>query len=382
MNLKDALQKINFRQPKYILPAILYLPVLFTGYFLIDMFHTEPAEIKSSTLQTTEFLNPLLPEPNVQEDLDGKYESMLRSYGKVDDYSAVDNIERQEEEEKQQYESKYTEEEVENIHNNDLHTKLLGNAKRAENIKNETPVSFPLTDRERLIQSQQREEALKEELEKALNTIRSENSTQNETENTIEVQERAVTAVSEDDKARNAIKHVKETSCFFTSIINDDAPQQNLIEAIIDENIKAQEGSRVRLRLLDDIEIDNNIIPKGTYLYAIMSGFGSQRVKGTIESVLFNDDIIKVSLSIYDTDGLEGLYVPSSAYRDTGKDISAGAIGSNLTLGQDNSSNLTQWGMQIAQNTYQKATGAISKAIRKNRANLKYGTFVYLVNKK
>ena len=48
-----------------------------------------------------------------------------------------------------------------------------------------------------------------------------------------------------------------------------------LIKAIIDENIKAVDGSRVRLRLIDDVEINEVVVPKGSYLYATMSGFGS-----------------------------------------------------------------------------------------------------------
>lgn len=85
--------------------------------------------------------------------------------------------------------------------------------------------------------------------------------------------------------------------------------------AIIDENVKAVDGSRVRLRLLDDIEIGDETIKKGTYLYATMSGFGKQRVQGKVESIFYDDDIIKVSLSIYDTDGMQGLYVPLSSFR-------------------------------------------------------------------
>lgn len=46
-----------------------------------------------------------------------------------------------------------------------------------------------------------------------------------------------------------------------------------MITAIIDENVKAVDGSRVRLRLLDDVEIGDVTVRKGTYLYAIMSGF-------------------------------------------------------------------------------------------------------------
>lgn len=38
--------------------------------------------------------------------------------------------------------------------------------------------------------------------------------------------------------------------------------------------------------------------------------------------------------------------------------------------------------MQAIQNAYQKTTGAIGKAIKKNKVNLKYGTFVYIINSK
>ena len=39
-------------------------------------------------------------------------------------------------------------------------------------------------------------------------------------------------------------------------------------------------------------------------------------------------------------------------------------------------------GMQAVTNAYQKTSNAISKAIKKNKVKLKYGTFVYLVNGK
>ena len=42
----------------------------------------------------------------------------------------------------------------------------------------------------------------------------------------------------------------------------------------------------------------------------------------------------------------------------------------------------SQWGMQAVTNAYQKTSNAISKAIKKNKVKLKYGTFVYLVNGK
>ena len=85
-------------------------------------------------------------------------------------------------------------------------------------------------------------------------------------------------------------------------------------------------GSRVRLRLIDDVEINEVVVPKGSYLYATMSGFGSQRVKGNVTSIMVDGEIIKVNLALYDTDGLEGLYVPSSQFRETTKDVGSGAL--------------------------------------------------------
>lgn len=91
------LEKINFRQPKYMLPAILYFPLLGTSYFIFDLFQTETIEIQDKALQTTEFLNPELPGAQIKDDgIGSKYENMAKSWGKIQDYSAVDNIDREE----------------------------------------------------------------------------------------------------------------------------------------------------------------------------------------------------------------------------------------------------------------------------------------------
>ena len=54
--MNNIFKRINFRQPKYMLPAILYIPLLGTSYFFFDLFHTEKVEVQDKTLQTTEFL--------------------------------------------------------------------------------------------------------------------------------------------------------------------------------------------------------------------------------------------------------------------------------------------------------------------------------------
>ena len=98
MDIKEKIKQINWRQPKFMLPAILYIPLMGGSYFIFDLFHAEKAEIPDKTLQTTEFLNPELPDAQIKDGdgIGSKYENMAKSWGKIQDYSAVDNIDRDE----------------------------------------------------------------------------------------------------------------------------------------------------------------------------------------------------------------------------------------------------------------------------------------------
>ena len=388
----ELTKRINFRQPKYMIPALVYFPLLFTGYFVIDMLGTKKAETVDPSMQTTEYLNPNLPQAKVKDDLEGKYESMLKSYGKIDDYSAVGNIDREDDNSATEtYERQVSEAEAEALEGvrgsmppGSVEETIRRSASRGEAVAS-GDYPFPLTESERLIQSQQREEALREELEAALAQLRAQSEasvTGSHPSAAIQPQPEsgAVSSSSGKDDAVQVVKRVMQSSDYFHTVSEND-PQPDLIKAIIDENIKAVDGSRVRLRLLDDVQIGSLTMPKGSYLYAEMNGFSGQRVKGTVKSLLLYDEIVRVSLSLYDTDGLEGLYVPRSTFSETAKDVASGAVGSNMTISQGSYGNsLSQWGMQAIQNAYQRTTSAVGKAIRRNSATLKYGTFVYLVN--
>lgn len=388
----DALKKINWKQPKYMIPLIIYFPLLFVGYFVIDLFHTEKAEIPDG-LATTEYLNPGLPEAKMKGDgIGNKYESMLKSYGKIDDYSALGNIERNEEDTREEYESKYTDEEREQLEAQEaaklaeMQRQLQESAQKGQEIAQGGSPS----EEDRIARSKQREQEAMDELNRAIAQARlqaqqsmmpaaTDTADAGQREGKVEASDKKKT---DDDEPQEVVKKVKVTSDYFNTLCDNDK-ETSLIKAIIDENIKAVDGSRVRLRLLDDIEINDVVVPKGSYLYATMSGFGSQRVKGNVQSIMVDDDIVKVSLALYDTDGLEGLYVPSSQFRETTKDVGSGALSntSSLTNSSTTSGNsLATWGAQTITNAVQKTSNAISKAIKKNNAKLKYGTFVYLIN--
>ena len=388
----ELTKKINLREPKYMIPALIYFPLIFTGYFVIDAIGTKKAETVDPSMQTTEYLNPNLPQAKVKDELEGKYESMVKSYGKIDDFSAIGNIEREDNTvASETYERQFSESEAEAMESaqaamppGSVEETLRRSASRGEAVAS-GDYPFPLTESERLIQSQQREEALREELEAALAQLRAQSEasvtgTPPVAQQQSQPESRAVSSPVSEDDAVQVVKRIMHSSDYFHTVSEND-PQPDIIKAVIDENVKAVDGSRVRLRLLDDIQIGSLTMPKGSYLYAEMNGFSGQRVKGTVKSLLLYDEIVRVSLSLYDTDGLEGLYVPKSTFNETAKDVASGALGSNMTINQGSYGNsLSQWGMQAIQNAYQRTTSAVGKAIRRNSATLKYGTFVYLVN--
>lgn len=384
------------------IPLIIYFPLLFVGYFVIDLFYTEKADVPNNSLTSTEYLNPILPDAKMKGDgIGNKYESMLKSYGKIDDYSAIDNIDRNNEDKKEEYDSKYTDEERELLESQESQRLAEMQRQLQESAQKGQEVGNGISEEERLARSQQREQELMEELNRVLAQTRLQGqhatssgnqvldaqvnmTTETKTEGNVTVNENAVQSLSDEDEAQEVVKKVKVSSDYFNTLCDNDK-EPNLIKAIIDEDIKAVDGSRVRLRLIDDIEINEVIVPKGSYIYALMSGFGSQRVKGNVKSILIGDELIKVNLSLYDTDGLEGLYVPNSSFRETSKDVASGAMSNTSTLTSNNGTSgnsLTQWGTQAISNAVQKTSNALSKAIKKNSAKLKYGTQVYLINGK
>jgi conjugative transposon TraM protein len=153
--------------------------------------------------------------------------------------------------------------------------------------------------------------------------------------------------------------------------------ESSFIKAVIDENIKGFMGSRIRIRLLEDVYVGNIKISKGTPLYALISGFSLQRVNLHIVSVMHQNEILPINLNIYDVDGMEGLYVPSSAFREMTR-----SMGENIVQGQNLSSGGADFFTTTLTSVYQSTSKTIADVIRKNKAKIKYNSFVYLIDNK
>jgi len=190
--------------------------------------------------------------------------------------------------------------------------------------------------------------------------------------------ERALKLAEAEAKSRKIIpvKRSPGVSGAFNTIVSGDGERP--ISAIIDQDITGFSGSRLRIRLTDDIMAGKFMIPKGTYLYATISGFSAQRVSLVISSVFYGGEILPVNLQVYDNDGMAGIYVPSSAFREFTRDMSSSST-QGITL-QQMAENNNQLVMGVISKMFQSTTTAVNKLIRSNKVKVRYNTQVYLID--
>jgi conjugative transposon TraM protein len=183
--------------------------------------------------------------------------------------------------------------------------------------------------------------------------------------------------VDQEPKAIEVVKAESPSASYFNTVdVNStDSP----ITAILDETVSVKDGSRIRIRLLDDVIIGKHVLNKGSYLYGNVTGFKAQRVVITISSVLVNNQQLKVNLTVYDNDGQEGFYIPASSFRELTRDI-GGQIQSQSISFEQQAQGAEQFAYGALQDIYRSTTQAVSKVIRQNKAKLKYSSHVYLIN--
>src|SRR5690606_6695837 len=163
--------------------------------------------------------------------------------------------------------------------------------------------------------------------------------------------------------------------------IRSNASNEQSIMAIIDDDQNAIAGDRVRIKLLSDIYVGDNLIKKGSYMYAYISGFQTSRVNLMVEQIVYNNRPLRVSLTVYDNDGYMGLYVPSSNFREFTKTLgtqSTRGIGSfQMSQGEDN---MAQMGQSLLRRLLSTSGQSLGKLIGRNKVNLKYNYIIYLID--
>lgn len=406
------IRKINFKQPKYIFPLVVFIPLCALVYFVMQTFGG--GEDAQQTV-ATDRINTELPQANAEEAGDKMYE-MSRRFGDEDAFTAVGAI-GEEQKKAEELEHGYSEDELNKL-----------DAAEAERIRQQQEME----ELERSLAESRRHINSFAYGDNASSGNRSGNGSRTGTSTTTEgytsqddfakdleeIQRRSyerqkaiesglgigrfdrdelaekqradsIAKVRQAEKERNRPKLVIKSGDtnaekFHTVTSPDDVAEAKLIRAMIDQTTKAKEGTRLRFKLLDDITVSNTKLKKGTYLYGTVTGFGQQRVKATITSILVGDKFINVKLSVFDNDGMEGFYVPESSFREFVKDASSSAVQQNISFesedGYGSGISGEALALQALQNVYNSASSAISSNIRKNKAKIKYNTIVYLIN--
>jgi conjugative transposon TraM protein len=164
----------------------------------------------------------------------------------------------------------------------------------------------------------------------------------------------------------------------FNTVWNFNEDDDNIV-AMIDQDVKATLGSRVRIRLLKDMYVGDYLIKRGAYIYGVVTGFQKQRVNISIAQILFNNTSLPVKIDLFDSDGYLGLYVPGSNFREFSKEIGTQATqGLSQVATPDNSDVKTNLLSQVFNTT----TTTLSNLIKKDKAFLKYNYIVFLKDNK
>ena len=393
------LNKINFKQPKYIFPVVIFIPLCALVYFVMQTFGGGGEE---ENKVATDRINMELPEAQAEEAGDKLFE-MSRRFGDDEAFTAVNKL-GEDVTEDEILEHGYTEEELDRI-----------DAAEAERLRQQQEIEElerSLAESRRHINSysyggandfsnaygndprgeyaREMEEIQRRSYERQ-KAIEAGLGIGQPTQEEIAQKQRAdsIAKAKEIEREKNrpllVLKSQNTNADKFNTVSNDvESDDSPLIRAMIDQTTKAHEGTRLRFKLLDDITIHDVKLRKGTYLYGTVAGFGQQRVKATITSILVGSRFLKVNLSVFDNDGMEGFYVPESAFRDFMKDAGASTVQQNISFESESGYGSGISGEAIAlqalQNMYNSATSALSANIRKNKAKIKYNTIVYLIN--
>ncbi|MDB5032674.1 conjugative transposon protein TraM [Mucilaginibacter sp.] len=146
----------------------------------------------------------------------------------------------------------------------------------------------------------------------------------------------------------------------------------NTIQAVVHEDQTLVSGAVVKLRLVDGIYVNGRMIPKGSFVYGTC-GLNNERLIIKIASIRYLNNILPIALSVYDLDGMEGLYVPGSIGRDAAKNGVGDAVQSVQLMSMDQSV-----GTQAAGAGIEAAKGLFGHKVKQIKVKIKAGYEVLL----
>jgi conjugative transposon TraM protein len=184
----------------------------------------------------------------------------------------------------------------------------------------------------------------------------------------------SVSSVVGDDESFFGKRSVKNTENIFHGDAENSRQKKSGIIALIPTEQILQNGSLVKIELKSAVTINGISLPAGTNVFGV-ANLDGERMFIRIPSVRYQDKILPVALTVFDLDGLEGIYVQGSIARDVVKSSADNAVQSVGVNGFDLKTQAAAAGISAAK-------GLLSKKVKQVRVTLSAGYNVLLVDTK
>lgn len=159
---------------------------------------------------------------------------------------------------------------------------------------------------------------------------------------------------------------------FYSLLSNVQTVQANAVEAIVAETQTITTGATIRLQVSAELYINGLLIPKGHDVYGKVV-LSNGRLQGRISSIRYKNTLLPVDLTIYGTDGIEGLSVQDAMTSDVSKQSAQEAVNGIGLTALDPS-----FGAQAAAAGIETAKKLFSKKIRLVKVTIPAGRTVLL----
>lgn len=173
-------------------------------------------------------------------------------------------------------------------------------------------------------------------------------------------------------------EYVKERNYLFqTAIGTVSQTDRNTISACVHNNQTVMDGQTVRFRLLEPMSVSGREIPRNALVVGTAKLQG-ERLSIIISSLGYRGSIIPVELSVYDTDGQAGIFIPGSMERNAAKEIAANmgtSVGSSVNISTDAGAQLAA---DLGKGLIQGTSQYFVKKMRTVKVHLKAGYKVLL----
>jgi conjugative transposon TraM protein len=179
----------------------------------------------------------------------------------------------------------------------------------------------------------------------------------------------ALTSVTARQTTKNSFYGLEDESELITET-------SNAIQAVVHNTQTVVAGSTIKLRLLSDVYINGQTLKKDHFIFGTCS-INGERLTIEINSIRNESSLLPVALSVFDLDGMEGIYIPGAIVRDAAKQASSQSIQDVELYSMDSSI-----GVQAATAGIDAVKGIFSKKAKLIKVTVKAGYQVLLEDEK